>query len=451
MPQNVVLEGPAPWGFRLNGGKDFKQPLTITRVTPGSKASLANLCPGDIILAIEGLNTEGMTHSEAQNKIKDSTYQLGLKIERSETKLWSPQVTEDGKANPFKLNLEAEQQEFKPIGTGHNRQAKPFVASATIEDGRQVVSSSYNTPIGLYSTGNIKDALHGQLPGLVHEQPEGDTPPALPGALLPGALLPGCSALPHITSLTSHLLFPLLSVLQDLGYFEHKFNVRPKPFMSASQSSKCPPQQGQMGNGHQMVTLSPVDPPLSANPRPEQQFTTSVQYNSPINLYSGDNTCAAQQVAQTTSLEVQVPLSGKTLSSIEDSHVYRMLQEDEERPHPPRQSGSFKALQEHIETDGVKPLITRSVRAPVTKPPPLAGSLQKLPLCDKCGNGIVGTVVKARDKFRHPGCFVCSDCNMNLKQKGYFFVEGQLYCETHARSRSIPPEGHDIVTVYPTA
>ncbi|KAJ4923953.1 hypothetical protein JOQ06_028208 [Pogonophryne albipinna] len=31
MPLNVVLDGPAPWGFRLTGGKDFNQPLTIAR------------------------------------------------------------------------------------------------------------------------------------------------------------------------------------------------------------------------------------------------------------------------------------------------------------------------------------------------------------------------------------------------------------------------------------
>lgn len=65
------------------------------------------------------------------------------------------------------------------------------------------------------------------------------------------------------------------------------------------------------------------------------------------------------------------------------------------------------------------------------------------------GSPYRGTVVKARDKFRHPGCFVCSDCDMNLKQKGYFFVEGQLYCETHARTRTRPPEGHDLITAYP--
>lgn len=32
MPQNVILQGPAPWGFRLSGGIDFNQPLIITRV-----------------------------------------------------------------------------------------------------------------------------------------------------------------------------------------------------------------------------------------------------------------------------------------------------------------------------------------------------------------------------------------------------------------------------------
>lgn len=29
----VVLEGPAPWGFRLQGGKDFNVPLSISRVS----------------------------------------------------------------------------------------------------------------------------------------------------------------------------------------------------------------------------------------------------------------------------------------------------------------------------------------------------------------------------------------------------------------------------------
>uniref|UniRef100_A0A8C2XFE3 LIM domain binding 3a n=1 Tax=Cyclopterus lumpus TaxID=8103 RepID=A0A8C2XFE3_CYCLU len=66
----VSLPGPGPWGFRLQGGKDFNMPLTISRITPGSKAAQGNLVQGDVIVAIDGVGTDGMTHLEAQNKIK---------------------------------------------------------------------------------------------------------------------------------------------------------------------------------------------------------------------------------------------------------------------------------------------------------------------------------------------------------------------------------------------
>ncbi len=44
--------------------------------------------------------------------------------------------------------------------------------------------------------------------------------------------------------------------------------------------------------------------------------------------------------------------SPRTLTSIEDSDVYQMLQKDQEEPQEPRQSGSFKALQDFIDSDG---------------------------------------------------------------------------------------------------
>lgn len=62
-------------------------------------------------------------------------------------------------------------QEYKPIGTAHNRRAQPFVAAANIDDKRQVVSTAYNTPIGLYSSGNIQDAMEGQIRGIIPQKP----------------------------------------------------------------------------------------------------------------------------------------------------------------------------------------------------------------------------------------------------------------------------------------
>uniref|UniRef100_A0A803TX49 LIM domain binding 3 n=1 Tax=Anolis carolinensis TaxID=28377 RepID=A0A803TX49_ANOCA len=83
MSYSVTLNGPGPWGFRLQGGKDFNMPLTISRITPGSKAAQSQMSQGDLVVAIDGVNTDGMTHLEAQNKIKSASYNLALTLQKS--------------------------------------------------------------------------------------------------------------------------------------------------------------------------------------------------------------------------------------------------------------------------------------------------------------------------------------------------------------------------------
>uniref|UniRef100_A0A5F4W8G8 PDZ and LIM domain protein 3 n=3 Tax=Simiiformes TaxID=314293 RepID=A0A5F4W8G8_CALJA len=404
MPQTVVLPGPAPWGFRLSGGIDFNQPLVITRITAGSKAAAANLCPGDVILAIDGFGTESMTHADAQDRIKAAAHQLCLRIDRAETRLWSPQVSEEGKAHPFKINLESEPQEFKPIGTAHNRRAQPFVAAANIDEKRQVVSASYNSPIGLYSTSNIQDALHGQLRGLIPSSPQS-----------------GCSTPSGI----------------DCG------SGRSTPSSVSTVSTICP---GDLKVAAKLAPNIPLEMELPG------VKIVHAQFNTPMQLYSDDNIMETLQGQVSTALGEAPSMSEPTASVPPESDVYRMLHDNRNEPTQPRQSGSFRVLQGMVD-DGPddRPAGTRSVRAPVTKVHGTSGGAQRMPLCDKCGSGIVGAVVKARDKYRHPECFVCADCNLNLKQKGYFFIEGELYCETHARARTKPPEGYDTVTLYPKA
>ncbi|XP_028279445.1 PDZ and LIM domain protein 1 [Parambassis ranga] len=319
MPLRVVMEGPGPWGFRLVGGKDFEQPLAISRVNPGSRAAQANLCIGDIILAINGEATESMTHLEAQNKIKGCVEEMVLSVDRTESKLWSPLSSEEGKSHPYKMNLASEPREVKQIGSTHNRSALPFTGF-----GSKVVTNQYNSPSGLYSSDNIKDFN---------------------------------SAVDEVKATT------------------------------AEPNSTAPSDPSKSGKR----------PPVAA-----------------------------------------------------DSEVYKMLQENQESGEPPRQSASFKVLQEILETgDADKPSGFRSVKAPTTKMGSSVGNTEKLPVCDKCGSGIVGMVVKLRDKLRHPECYTCTDCDVNLKQKGHFFVEDQIYCEKHARERVTPPEGYDVVTVFP--
>ncbi|XP_004431022.1 PREDICTED: PDZ and LIM domain protein 5 isoform X3 [Ceratotherium simum simum] len=79
----VSLVGPAPWGFRLQGGKDFNMPLTISSLKDGGKASQANVRIGDVVLSIDGISAQGMTHLEAQNKIKGCTGSLNMTLQRA--------------------------------------------------------------------------------------------------------------------------------------------------------------------------------------------------------------------------------------------------------------------------------------------------------------------------------------------------------------------------------
>ncbi|XP_029969938.1 PDZ and LIM domain protein 7 [Salarias fasciatus] len=94
---SVTLSGPAPWGFRLQGGKDFSMPLTVSRLTPGGKAAQAGVGVGDWVVSIDDSNAEDMTHVEAQNKIRAATDSLTLSLSNfqpteSSRKVRTPEV-----------------------------------------------------------------------------------------------------------------------------------------------------------------------------------------------------------------------------------------------------------------------------------------------------------------------------------------------------------------------
>ncbi|XP_055281279.1 LIM domain-binding protein 3 isoform X5 [Moschus berezovskii] len=173
MSYSVTLTGPGPWGFRLQGGKDFNMPLTISRITPGSKAAQSQLSQGDLVVAIDGVNTDTMTHLEAQNKIKSASYNLSLTLQKSKRPI--PISTS---AHPIQSPLpviphqkvvanspaNADYQErFNPsalkdsaLSTHKPIEVKGLGGKATI------IHAQYNTPISMYSQDAIMDAIAGQ-------------------------------------------------------------------------------------------------------------------------------------------------------------------------------------------------------------------------------------------------------------------------------------------------
>ncbi|XP_041818826.1 LIM domain-binding protein 3b isoform X2 [Chelmon rostratus] len=176
----VTLNGPAPWGFRLQGGKDFNMPLTISRITPGSKAVGGSLAQGDIISAIDGVSTEGMTHLEAQNKIKSATNKLSLTMLKSRRPAPVPTAT-PRMDSPMPViphqkviaNTAANVEytpSFNPIALKDSALSTHKPIEVKGPGGKAtIVHAQYNTPISMYSQDAIMDAIAGQSQAKGHD------------------------------------------------------------------------------------------------------------------------------------------------------------------------------------------------------------------------------------------------------------------------------------------
>ncbi|CDQ82115.1 unnamed protein product [Oncorhynchus mykiss] len=186
----VSLNGSAPWGFRLHGGKDFNMPLTISRITPGSKAAGGSLVQGDIITSIDGLSTEGMTHLEAQNKIKMASSKLALTMQKSKRPTPVPMATprmdspmsvipHQKEGEHVKKEVE-EEEEVEAKKFGRLLSKKPVEPTPALRTPSPLLPPSpaaavslssqkgqYNSPISLYSAHTLREMalLQGKVAG----------------------------------------------------------------------------------------------------------------------------------------------------------------------------------------------------------------------------------------------------------------------------------------------
>ncbi|NXF42927.1 PDLI5 protein, partial [Oceanites oceanicus] len=136
---SVSLVGPAPWGFRLQGGKDFNMPLSISRLNDGGKAARAHVGIGDVVLTIDGISTDGMTHLEAQNKIKACTGNLNMTLQRVAS-VQKPDLVHVSKGEPTEV--------VKPVP----------IASAVAPKVNAMASVAYNKtprPFGAITTSKV--------------------------------------------------------------------------------------------------------------------------------------------------------------------------------------------------------------------------------------------------------------------------------------------------------
>ncbi|CAO2591492.1 PDZ and LIM domain protein 2 [Lemmus lemmus] len=347
MALTVDVVGPAPWGFRISGGRDFHTPIIVTKVTERGKAEAADLRPGDIIVAINGESAERMLHAEAQSKIRQSASPLRLQLDRSHP------------ASPGQTNGEGSLEVLAARFQGSLR--------------------THHDSQGSWRPACFSPASLSPRPGSPFSTPPPTSPLAASGEDVIGHSF---QSLTHSSGLdaTHHLSYPGHPTSRQAGH------------SSPSDSA---------------VRVLPHSPgPRSSSPR----FS---RFHSTFDLE-------------------------------EDSEVFKMLQENRQGRTAPRQSSSFRLLQEALEAEerGGTPAFVPSSLSPQASLPTSKASATppKLHTCEKCNVNISNQAVRIQEgRYRHPGCYTCADCGLNLKMRGHFWVGNELYCEKHARQRySVP-------------
>uniref|UniRef100_K7GJ90 PDZ and LIM domain protein 2 n=1 Tax=Pelodiscus sinensis TaxID=13735 RepID=K7GJ90_PELSI len=327
----VNLTGPAPWGFRITGGRDFRKPIIVSKVIEHGKAAAGDLRLGDVITSINGESTAGMLNVEAQNKIKQSSGQLQLQVA-------STQLRPKGWSSP-----DDSARNVTPSFQG---------GSGRILAGRLSLRSGWACPASV-SPG--EGACCSWLP-----------PPSLQAA----AHLAGdvCLCLPGVAEATA----------QGWG--------------GETSLGRCC-----CSPGGRKPSLLGAACPGAPSPGPGLDSESAMRR-----------------------LE-------------EDSEVYKMMQENREVRAAPRQSSTFRMLQVALESDGRDGTTAPfpSQLSPSAHKPVASSVAQKLHVCEKCDTSIRPGGARPR----HSSCYVCTDCGLNLRLGGHFWVGEELFCEKHARQR----------------
>ncbi|KAM4634943.1 PDZ and LIM domain protein 5b [Polymixia lowei] len=482
---SVSLVGPAPWGFRLQGGKDFCLPLTISRLTDGGKAAKAKISVGDIVLSIDGIAADSMNHLEAQNKIKACTGHLNLTLQRASS------VPKDA------VPKDEPQEIIKPVPITHPAPCTTYTRPS------QQPSAAYNKTARPFGGGSSVGTATSSL-----TSPKVASIPSASSAFTPAA--PSQQPQPP---------FPLKSGFSAVDSAPANSVPRPSSGRSAFTS---PSASSSSSNSSSPARVTAP----SSNPNVPQ----SSVYNSPINLYSNLNACEVAMGQRRGLLESQGLVeqsNGKPAMEPEVNHASplsdaskKRLIEDTEDWHPrtgtsqsrsfrilaqltgteneqvPENSGKNEVIEEttpsaHVSSPsktfskaagaprngngipssmfktpaaqnkpswqaggppgfpkgGATPSfgkVTNNVPKVPDRPTPqphpqdLDSLVQRAehipagtrtPMCSKCNNVIRGPFLVAMGMSWHPEEFNCSHCHSSLVERGFVEEKGQVYCE----------------------
>ncbi|KAM6263059.1 LIM domain-binding protein 3 isoform 10-T11 [Spheniscus humboldti] len=447
MAYSVTLNGPGPWGFRLQGGKDFNMPLTISRITPGSKAAQSQMNQGDLVVAIDGVNADSMTHLEAQNKIKSASHNLSLTLQKSKRpvpvsstapRIDSPKaviphqkvITNTAANTEFTERFNPNVLKDSALSTHKPIEVKGLGGKATI------IHAQYNTPISMYSQDAIMDAIAGQAQAqggefastLPIKDPHVDSASPVYQAVLKTQNKPEDETedwsrrSANLQSKSFRILAQMTGTeyMQDPDEEALRRSRAKENFAAASENR----------NTSQSYTPTPVSgsysesPAASATSKPRVVTTASIKPSvyqpapAPVHSYTSANAEPASRPPWVTDDSFSQKFApGKTTTTV-TKHVLP-------RGAPVPSPASTSAYPSPVSTSSQAPAIARGTVQRAERFP----ASSRTPLCGHCNSIIRGPFLVAMGRSWHPEEFNCAYCKTSLADMCFVEEQNSVYCE----------------------
>ncbi|XP_023556357.1 PDZ and LIM domain protein 5 isoform X8 [Octodon degus] len=396
---SVSLVGPAPWGFRLQGGKDFNMPLTISSLKDGGKASQAKVRIGDVVLSIDGISANGMTHLEAQNKIKGCTGSLNMTLQRASATPKPEPISVQKKIHvtkkfppkrPPRKHIVERNTEFYHIPT-HSDASKKRLMEDT-EDWRPRTGTTQSRSFRILA----------QITGTEHlQESESDNTKKANSIQEPSQQLASSAALPRsgLESVESTgASRPGGASLTAAAAFKPTGSTSTIKSPSWQQPSQAAPSTGKISNS---ATFSGARAPASSavgQPQPGDQDTLVQRAE---HIPAGKRTPMCAHCNQVIRGPFLVAL-GKSWHPEEFNCAH---------------CKNTMAYIGFVEEKGALycELCYEKFLAPE---------------CGRCQRKILGEVINALKQTWHVSCFVCVACGKPIRNNVFHLEDGEPYCET---------------------
>nr|XP_030132585.3 LIM domain-binding protein 3 isoform X5 [Taeniopygia guttata] len=462
MAYSVTLNGPGPWGFRLQGGKDFNMPLTISRITPGSKAAQSQMNQGDLVVAIDGVNTDSMTHLEAQNKIKSASHNLSLTLQKSKRpvpvsttapRIDSPRaviphqkvITNTAANTDFTERFNPNVLKDSALSTHKPIEVKGLGGKATI------IHAQYNTPISMYSQDAIMDAIAGQAQAqggefagaLPIKDPHVDSASPVYQAVLKTQNKPEDDSedWSRRSANLQSKSFRILAQMTGTEYMqdpdeEALRRSRDKENLAAASensfnrhSSTSISYQSKQRNTIQSYTPMPVSGSYSESPASSAASkrvvtTASIKPSvyqpapAPVHSYTPANTEPASRPPWVTDDSFSQKFApGKSTTTV-TKHILP-------RGAPVPSPATISAYPSPVSTSSQPPALARGTVQRAERFP----ASSRTPLCGHCNSIIRGPFLVAMGRSWHPEEFNCAYCKTSLADMCFVEEQNSVYCE----------------------